>query len=172
MYMVGSYIVSKLSGMRYSDFVNSRIFKPLGMTSSTYDINAALQTGRFTNTWTSFGRLIPPWIEEKYVDLTAGPGGVISSVEDLARHAIRSTRNVSTDALLQVPWVKTILNGGIDPDTNITIIPPAQFDVITSAHSIVSPNVSAETSTLVYGLGWFRMTVIGHDVSESCFKNK
>jgi CubicO group peptidase (beta-lactamase class C family) len=169
MYMVGAYIVSTLTGMRYPDFVDSRIFKPLGMTSSTYSIDEALQTGRFTNTWTSFGRLIPPWIEEEYVDLTAGPGGVISSVEDLARHAIRSAWNVSTDDLLQVPWVKTILNGGIDPDTNVTIIPSAQFDVITSAHSIVSPNVSAETSTLVYGLGWFRTTLIGHDVSESWF---
>jgi CubicO group peptidase (beta-lactamase class C family) len=166
MYTVGSYIVSTLTGMRFPDFVNSRIFKPLGMTSSTYSIDAALQTGRFTETWTSFGRLIPPWVEEEYVDLTAGPGGVISSVEDLARHAIRSTRNISTDVLVQVPWVRTILNGGIDPDTNVTIIPSAQFDVITSAHSIVSPNVSAETSTLLYGLGWFGITLIGHDVSE------
>jgi CubicO group peptidase (beta-lactamase class C family) len=90
MYMVGAYIVSTLTGMRYPDFVNSRIFKPLGMTSSTYSIDAALQTGRFTNTWT-FGRLIPPYIEENYVDITAGPAGVISSVEDLARRVICGT---------------------------------------------------------------------------------
>jgi hypothetical protein len=38
-----------------------------------------------------------------------------------------------------------------------------------SAHSIVSPDVSAETSTFVYGLGWFRTTLIGHDVSEGLF---
>jgi CubicO group peptidase (beta-lactamase class C family) len=87
MYVVGAHIVSALTGIRYPDFVNSRIFKPLGMTSSTYSINAALKTGRFTNTWTSFGRLIPPWIKEEYVDISAGPGGAISSVIDLARHA-------------------------------------------------------------------------------------
>ncbi|KAI0269029.1 hypothetical protein BGY98DRAFT_1016359 [Russula aff. rugulosa BPL654] len=104
------------------------------MTSSTYSINAAIKTGRFTNTWTSLA------------DLSAGPGGAISSVIDL------------------VPWVKTILNGGTNPDTNITIIPPAQFNVITSAHSIVGPNVSAEASTFAYGLGWFRATLAGHDV--------
>src|SRR6266436_8188561 len=85
MYMVGAYIVSILTGIRYPDFVNSRIFKPLGMASSTYSIESALQTGRFTNTWASFGRLIPPWIEEEFVDLIAGSDGVISSVEDLAR---------------------------------------------------------------------------------------
>ena len=86
--MVGAYIVSTLTGMRFTDFVNDRIFKPLGMSSSTYSINEALQTGRFTDTWTSFGRLIPPWIHEEYVDLVAGTAGIISCVEDLARHSI------------------------------------------------------------------------------------
>ncbi len=95
MYMVGAYIVSTLTGMRYPDFVNSRIFKPLGMNSSTYSIQAALQTGRFTDTWTSFGRLIPPWIEEEFVDLVAGPAGVISSVEDLVRHSCLSLHTIS-----------------------------------------------------------------------------
>ncbi len=95
MYMVGAYIVSTLTGMRYPDFVNSRIFKPLGMNSSTYSIQAALQTGRFTDTWTSFGRLIPPWIEEEYVDLVAGSDGVISSVEDLVRHSCLSLHTIS-----------------------------------------------------------------------------
>src|SRR5580698_5740871 len=100
MYMVGSYIVSTLTGMRYRDFVDYRIFKPLGMTSSTYSIDAALQTGRFTDTWTSFGRLIPPWMEEEYVDLAAGPGGVISSVEDLARHYLEFLKKISLTSLI------------------------------------------------------------------------
>jgi len=91
MFIVGAYVVSTLSGKRFVDFVNHRIFKPLGMNSSTYSTDVAIRSGRFTNTWTSFGRLIPPWIEEEYVDLVAGPGGVISSVEELARHAIPST---------------------------------------------------------------------------------
>ena len=91
MYIIGSYVVSTLSGMRFVDFVKKRIFKPLGMSSSTYSMDAALQSGKFTGTWTSFGRSIPPWIEEGFVDLTAGPAGVISSVEELVRQAVRST---------------------------------------------------------------------------------
>jgi CubicO group peptidase (beta-lactamase class C family) len=86
MYIVGSDVVSTLSGMRFVDFVTSRIFKPLGMGSSTYSIDEAIKTGKFTGTWTSFGRLIPPWIKDEFVDLMAGPGGVISSVEELVRH--------------------------------------------------------------------------------------
>jgi hypothetical protein len=69
---------------------------------------------------------------------------------------------------LQATWVKMILNGGVDPDTNETIIPPAQFDVITSPHSIISPNISWPVSTLLYGLGWIRYSLEGYDVCEIC----
>jgi CubicO group peptidase (beta-lactamase class C family) len=88
MYMVGAYVISTLSGMRFADFVNNRIFKPLDMSSSTYSIDTAISTGRFTSTWTYFGRLIPHWLQEEFVDLMAGPAGVITSVEELARHVI------------------------------------------------------------------------------------
>ena len=96
MYVVGAYVVSTLTGTRFMDFVNSRIFTPLGMSSSTYSIDAALQTGRFSETWTSFGRRIPPWIEEEYVDLLAGPAGVISSAEDMARPRYLGVPNILT----------------------------------------------------------------------------
>ena len=58
----------------------------------------------------------------------------------------------------QAPWVRMLLNGGVDLDTNATIVPPAEFDAITSAHSIVSPadpDTSGQLgfSTELYGLG-------------------
>jgi hypothetical protein len=59
------------------------------------------------------------------------------------------------------------LNGGIDPKTNATIISSAQLNFITSGHSIEAPATS-EFSTIVYGAGWERLSVFGHDVSESC----
>jgi hypothetical protein len=58
------------------------------------------------------------------------------------------------------------LNGGVDPKTNATIISPKNLDVITTGHSIESAS-SAEISTYVYGAGWERFSVFGHDVSES-----
>ncbi|SRR6266566_5264013 len=59
------------------------------------------------------------------------------------------------------------LNGGIDPKTNATIISSTQLQVITQGQSIESPATS-EVSTVVYGAGWERFSVFGHDVSESC----
>ena len=61
-----------------------------------------------------------------------------------------------------------ILNGGVDPVTNVTIIPPAELEIITDAHSIVIPGADAQSSTYVYGLGWGRGSYLGHDVSERC----
>jgi hypothetical protein len=62
------------------------------------------------------------------------------------------------------------LNSGINPDTNVTIIPSAAYGNITSVHSIVVPNTIGlpEGSSIVgYGLGWGRFSYFGHDVSES-----
>jgi hypothetical protein len=62
-----------------------------------------------------------------------------------------------------------ILNGGTDPISYVTIIPSAEFNVITDAHSIVSLSVvSAQESTDLYGLGWHRNSYQGRDVSERC----
>ncbi|KAI0252716.1 beta-lactamase/transpeptidase-like protein [Lactifluus subvellereus] len=130
MYMVGAYVVTKLSGMHFEEFVNNRIFKPLSMIPQpTLSIR--------------------PSRPDEFADLIAGLGGAISSVEDL------------------VPWVRMILNGGIDPDTNVTIIPPAEFDTITSVHSITIPNTRDQPpgfSIKGYGLGWTRFSYIGHDI--------
>jgi len=54
------------------------------------------------------------------------------------------------------------LNGGIDRNTNTTIISSEQLNFITSGHNIESPS-TAETSTIVYGAGWERLSVFGHD---------
>jgi hypothetical protein len=74
---------------------------------------------------------------------------------------------VFNSRLKQVLWNKLYLNGGIDPNINATIISSEQLNFITSGHSIESPS-TAETSTIVYGAGWERLSVFGHDVSESC----
>jgi methionine-rich copper-binding protein CopC len=58
-----------------------------------------------------------------------------------------------------------ILNGGVDGDTTATIIPTAELNVITSAHSIVDSSLSPGISTDVYGLGWSIFSIVGHNVS-------
>lgn len=93
MYMVGAHILATLTGNPYTSFVQSRIFDPLNMSSSTYSLTAASaridQAGKsdLSETWTTFGRRIPFWFREEDVQLNAGYAGVISNVQDLVRPA-------------------------------------------------------------------------------------
>ena len=66
--------------------------------------------------------------------------------------------------------MKLHLNKGVRPDTNVTIIPRAQFDALTSATAIVqgtggfNPQSGTRLSLTGYGLGWLRYSFNGHDV--------
>ncbi|KAI0253805.1 beta-lactamase/transpeptidase-like protein [Lactifluus subvellereus] len=149
MYTVGAQVITALSGVHFTDFVKDRILKPLNMTQSTYSIDEAIQSGQASETWTSFGRRIPPWQKRVHAESLAGPGGLISNVKELT------------------PWVKLFLNDGVDPDTNTTVIPPEALETVTSAHTIVDGNPryrSESCSFIVYGLGWLRLSCIGHDI--------
>ena len=87
MYMVGAHVIAALSGVSFAEFVKDRILKPLRMSHSTYSINEAIQSGKASETWTPFGRRIPPWMEGLNTELLAGPGGLISNVRELVRVA-------------------------------------------------------------------------------------
>ena len=58
-----------------------------------------------------------------------------------------------------------LLNRGVDPNTNQTIVPSAVFAEMTAAHSIMygAPR-DVFTSIGGYGMGWMRGSFQGHDV--------
>ncbi|KAJ6510503.1 beta-lactamase/transpeptidase-like protein [Mycena sanguinolenta] len=145
MYVTGAYVVSKYSGSSYRDFVEERILLPLRMSSSTLYLNRAFESGKFTQSWTQSRRRIPFFMPEHTADLIAGAGGVMSNAEDM------------------VNWVKMLLNFGVDPETNKTIIPQTTFDLATSAISIAVNKGPTLTSIMGYGLGWARLSYCGHE---------
>ncbi|KAJ7262737.1 beta-lactamase/transpeptidase-like protein [Mycena haematopus] len=148
MYITGAYVVSKYSGSSYRDFVEERILIPLRMNSSTLYPNRAFESGKFTQSWTPSRRRIPFFMPEHTADLIAGAGGVMSSVEDM------------------VHWVKMLLNSGVDPQTNKTIIPRTTFDLATSAISVAVKRGSTLTSIMGYGLGWAQLSYRGHELVQ------
>ncbi|KAI1786346.1 beta-lactamase/transpeptidase-like protein [Ganoderma leucocontextum] len=145
MYMVGAHIVSELSGVTYQSFVSSRILAPLNMSSTTFSPSEAAKTGRLTQTWTRGVRRIPFWFSNEVADLFAGAGGIISSAEDMTN------------------WLAVLLNEGVDPLTNATIIPPSVFGEMTTARAVVSGVAAGPLSIMGYGMGWFRVSYRGHD---------
>ncbi|KAH9055950.1 beta-lactamase/transpeptidase-like protein [Lactarius vividus] len=147
MYMVGAHVITALSGIQFTEFVKDRILRPLKMTQSTYSIDEAIRSGKASETWTTFGRRIPPWMEGGNTELMAGPGGLISNVKELAS------------------WVKLYLNNGVDLDTNATIIPHGALETMTTARQIFFGYPTELSATIVgYGLGWMRFSIAGHDL--------
>ena len=85
MYMTGAHLISKYAGKSYMEFATERLFKPLNMSHTTFWPGEARETGLLTQTWTKFGGLIPFPLDNEVVDLIAGPGGIISSAEEMVR---------------------------------------------------------------------------------------
>ena len=90
---IQGYIVQKLSGMSFGEFLNQRIFQPLGMTDTRFYVQAA-DISRFADvhSWdTERSRLVvqPERTDRpSYMDadrLESGGGGLVSSTHDSAR---------------------------------------------------------------------------------------
>ena len=83
-YVLLGQIIERVSGLRYGDFLRTRIFAPLGMTSTfVYDAPDAVIPGRVAG----YSRDASGWTDAAYFSLTHGyaVGNLLSSVDDLAR---------------------------------------------------------------------------------------
>jgi len=82
-YVVLGYLVERLSGQSYADFLRDNIFKPLGMNDSGYDVNAAILPNRAAGYAPGANGLM----NAAYVDMTipGGAGGLYSTTGDLLR---------------------------------------------------------------------------------------
>jgi CubicO group peptidase (beta-lactamase class C family) len=82
-YFLLGYLIEKISGQSYQDFVQENIFKPLGMNDSGYDPNSALLPRRAS------GYLLTPSgaVNAFYLDMSLpySAGGLYSTVEDLLK---------------------------------------------------------------------------------------
>ena len=87
--MLGSYIVGKYAGMTYPEFIKARIWDPLNMSDTTFYQREASRHGKLTQAWASNGRRIPIWWNDEQVSMNAGPGGILSSAEDMVSSMLR-----------------------------------------------------------------------------------
>lgn len=80
-------LVERVSGMRYPDFLQERIFEPLGMVDTDFMIPAA-ERGRFARLQ-SLGGVPASWIpsETAVPGFPAAAGGLYSTVDDYLRFA-------------------------------------------------------------------------------------
>ncbi|RPD58613.1 beta-lactamase/transpeptidase-like protein [Lentinus tigrinus ALCF2SS1-6] len=149
MYLVLPEVINRYSGKTFQEFVAERIFVPLNMTSTTYNLTAAEASGQLSQSFIFSGRRIPMIFDGPVTaNLVAGAGGIISNAIDMAK------------------WAATLLNGGVDPVTKKTIIPSWVFNETTTSRVILTGNTTddATMSIMGYGLGWQRQSYLGHDI--------
>ena len=82
-YVLLGYIIEKSSGMSYEDYVQERIFKPLGMKDTGYDHFEQILSHRATG----YARKGGNWSNSAYIDMTIphAAGALYSTVEDFFR---------------------------------------------------------------------------------------
>ena len=83
-YDAASEIVEKVTGKPYGDVADTRLFKPLGMTSATVGLPGLITAASWARPHDGSGRPQPRGIRDAYYRVPAA-GGVNSPIRDLAR---------------------------------------------------------------------------------------
>ena len=138
MYIAAGEVLGAAGGSGWDDFVERRIFRPLGMTRST--TRAAVVETRdnvsASHTWVD-GRVTP--VQRRDYDNIGGAGAVFSSAWEMAQ------------------WVRLHLNGGTYQGERL-LAEPTLRELHTPQTLIRSDSVSdrlfPDTDFRAYGLGW------------------
>ena len=126
------YIIENVSGKNYWDFLNERIFQPLGMSSTTNRLPALVIPNRASG----YEQTNHVWINRDY-DLTEvfSAGAIASTVDDLAKwNAALDGESILSAKIKEAMWRPAKLNNGKLNNGKLT----------------------------KYGFGWFIDSVDGH----------
>src|SRR4051812_17482775 len=141
MYLIAGMVLEKASGMKWEDFVTTRIFKPLGM-NDTFATLARSRgySNRSTPQFEVDGKIIN--IPEMEADPIAPAGAIWSNSDDIAK------------------WVTFLLAGGtvngkplLKPQTFAELLKP---QVIVPAAGFYPTIAITKPHWMTYGFGWFQ----------------
>lgn len=140
-------VISRISKMQFSDFVNSEIFVPLGMSNSTYKKEEAISEN-LAQAY-SYGLETQEWNPYPYNEKLFPSSGVLTSLNDMLR------------------WTKLHLNKGIFEGK--TIIEEKYFNLLVEPHFDTPWNEKI-------GLSWFLQSylekpIIMHQGEDTGFES-
>jgi len=137
MYCAAGYLAGYVEGMEWEDLVRQRIFQPLGMTHSQFDVDESQQAPDFSYPYREKDGEV---VKIDFRNITqVGPAGSINS-----------------NLVDMVKWVMLQLNGGKVGD-QVLISETGVRQLHTPQMVITDPlwNEIFGTSMVTYGLGWF-----------------
>jgi CubicO group peptidase (beta-lactamase class C family) len=142
MYIVAGDIVSRVSGLSYEDFIETRIIKPLGMDKTAASWYRLKDKSNVIDGHAPYqGKLIPVGLS--FGEVANSAGGIYSSITDMSK------------------WVIAMINGGkYGENLDKKLFSPAVAKELWTPQTIISGGNPASFSS--YGLGWFLSNVNGN----------
>lgn len=141
LYIVAGEIVARVSGLTYDEFIENRIFKPLGMTKTAASWYRLKDKSNVIDGHAPYeGKLLPVGLS--FGEVANAAGGVYSNITDMSK------------------WVMTMINGGkYGENLAQRLFSPAIAKELWTPQTIISGGNPASFSS--YGLGWFLSNVNG-----------
>lgn len=144
LYIVAGEVVARVSGMSWEDFIEQRLFRPLGMNESFAARRRVHGTDNIVDPHVEFDGKVQP-VDATVGDVANAAGGIVSNLDDLAK------------------WLRMLMKGGKLPDGS-ALLNGEQLEQMWSPQTIlpVSANNNIyNTHFSAYGLGWFLSDVHG-----------
>lgn len=148
-YIAAGKVIEKVSGQSWHDFIQARIFTPLGMTR-TASKRKSIKDDNFTKPHFKVNGKIQV-IDHTNDEHVGAAGSVWSSIEDMSK------------------WVQCMLDSS--KYTGGRLLKPATWMEMFKPHTLVSESGFYPTAKLTkpnwttYGLGWFQHDYKGHKVN-------
>ena len=134
MFMVAGVVIEAVSGQRWEEFVTERIFKPLGMSRTTVDLDEA----------TRDANLVTPHMTVK---------GKLRGVPLVSIDSIGPAGSINASVADMIPWIKLHETGGVH--NGARLISEEQLRETYAPHTVMPmPRAHAEMPYASYALGW------------------
>ncbi|KAG6826577.1 hypothetical protein H0H92_015277, partial [Tricholoma furcatifolium] len=181
MYTLLSYLPTVLlpSKIPFARYVKEQIIDPLGLTSTTYAYDVA-KSGQLadgfsrqninysSNPFLGTPKKFPFWTTFGGVNASSEDGNKVAvTVSYTLSRVLSAAGGVISNAVDMAKWLQMLLENGLKPGTNATIIDPDIIDTVSSGITVLDTSAPfPEVSVSVYGGGQIQSTYRGHVVVE------
>jgi len=143
LYIVAGEVIARVAGTTYEDFLENRIFKPLGMTKTAASWYRLKDKSNIIDGHAPYeGKLLPVGLS--FGEVANAAGGVYSNVVDMSK------------------WVACMINGGKYGDKlEKTLFSTAVAKELWTPQTIINGG-GQQGSFTSYGLGWFLSNLNGN----------
>ncbi|HLI07367.1 MAG TPA: serine hydrolase [Ktedonobacteraceae bacterium] len=147
MYMTAGYLAGELAGMSWEELVRQRIFQPLGMTNSLFDINEAKELPNCSRPYIERNDEVKEMPYYAAQGAIAPAGAIVSSISDMSK------------------WVLLHANKGKIGD--VQLVSEGQMMQMHAPQMVMQETHKyEELGNSTYGMGWFIHSYRGHTMVE------